>query len=680
MKTIPLVLIAIIFLATPYLAFSQSYIWEEDFNPPMDGWILQDNWTMQNGTMYFNWNPTITNYSLSATSPEFYLPADAGDLLVTQYATYFSYQNEAFEIAVLIGDQVNEVWTHTGPGNWGSFGGSTLALPLTPYSNQSIRLRFRSYGNSTYNTDGWTIYHVAIEGPTGDLNGYVYDQATENPLSGTVVEIIGTGASTTTNHSGFFSFVNFPAGTYDVGAVLIGYDPLIIEDVLIENNQTTNIDFYLFELDNVNVSGQIVGSDLPTVGIEGAEVSLSGYNDYSTVSGTNGYFTIPNVYTLQVYTITVVTDGYSTYTGEAAVGEVDLDLGAIIVDEIAFPPHNVMAELNPDNNSAFVNWDTPSGRMSPGSWQVFRSSLTGRKSEESRILEGYIIYRFLYDDLENEDNWTELSTITDNYYTDTGIPGLVNGTYCYAVRAVYTNNVISEPVFSNTIAYEEQIPDIANLQAILDGNNVHLIWEWANTEDRANSALECNLGKPDSPPLTKINKEIDSPLFVNRESTLRELLGFVVTRNGLVIAEGVPDTTFIDQELPAGDYHYTVIGVFTNGSTNMLITEINVPTSIDEHTEFHPFTTKLLGNHPNPFNPDTMIRYSVNQDSRITIEIFNIRGQLINLLVDDFHSAGDYSVVWDGKDEKGNTAASGIFFYRMKAGRYTSTRKMIMMK
>jgi flagellar hook assembly protein FlgD len=53
---------------------------------------------------------------------------------------------------------------------------------------------------------------------------------------------------------------------------------------------------------------------------------------------------------------------------------------------------------------------------------------------------------------------------------------------------------------------------------------------------------------------------------------------------------------------------------------------------------------------------------------------------MVRTLTDSYQTAGHYSVVWDGRDDNGNDAGTGIFFYRMKSGKYTSTRKMIMMK
>jgi hypothetical protein len=90
----------------------------------------------------------------------------------------------------------------------------------------------------------------------------------------------------------------------------------------------------------------------------------------------------------------------------------------------------------------------------------------------------------------------------------------------------------------------------------------------------------------------------------------------------------------------------------------------------------------LLGqNYPNPFNPNTNIAYSLVNDGDVTIEVFNVKGQLVKTLVDGHKTAGDYTVAWNGKDESNSSVASGVYFYKMRNdGRYTSIRKMILLK
>lgn len=91
-----------------------------------------------------------------------------------------------------------------------------------------------------------------------------------------------------------------------------------------------------------------------------------------------------------------------------------------------------------------------------------------------------------------------------------------------------------------------------------------------------------------------------------------------------------------------------------------------------------------LQNFPNPFNPSTTISFSLPRDaasSSAELQIFNSRGQLIrseSLPLDGTSST--HSFVWDGTDKNRATMASGLYFYRVKAGKFTASKKMLLMK
>ncbi len=91
-------------------------------------------------------------------------------------------------------------------------------------------------------------------------------------------------------------------------------------------------------------------------------------------------------------------------------------------------------------------------------------------------------------------------------------------------------------------------------------------------------------------------------------------------------------------------------------------------------------STGLLGNYPNPFNPQTTIRYYLKEGGPVSIEIINLKGQVVRRLESGAKSSGEHSVIWDGKDSNGNDLGSGVFFYKLKGGSYSGSRKMIMLK
>jgi flagellar hook assembly protein FlgD len=97
-----------------------------------------------------------------------------------------------------------------------------------------------------------------------------------------------------------------------------------------------------------------------------------------------------------------------------------------------------------------------------------------------------------------------------------------------------------------------------------------------------------------------------------------------------------------------------------------------------------PSTWVLYQNYPNPFNPSTTIEFDVPEVTgkipRVAVQIFNILGQKVRTIERGIHDVGRYSVKWDGMSEDGVRVASGVYFYRLLAGDYTSTKKMVMMK
>ncbi len=88
-----------------------------------------------------------------------------------------------------------------------------------------------------------------------------------------------------------------------------------------------------------------------------------------------------------------------------------------------------------------------------------------------------------------------------------------------------------------------------------------------------------------------------------------------------------------------------------------------------------PNEISLYQNYPNPFNPATTIEYDLPKTAEVTLEVFDILGQKVDLLVNSKQEAGHYDVIWDGKDY-----SSGIYFYRIKAGDFTETKKMLLLR
>ena len=91
--------------------------------------------------------------------------------------------------------------------------------------------------------------------------------------------------------------------------------------------------------------------------------------------------------------------------------------------------------------------------------------------------------------------------------------------------------------------------------------------------------------------------------------------------------------------------------------------------------------TRLNQNYPNPFNPTTTIGFTLRERSHVTLRVYNVAGQLVRTLVDEVRASGvSHTVDWDGRDARGTSVASGVYFYRLVTKDATRTRKMVLLK
>jgi hypothetical protein len=94
----------------------------------------------------------------------------------------------------------------------------------------------------------------------------------------------------------------------------------------------------------------------------------------------------------------------------------------------------------------------------------------------------------------------------------------------------------------------------------------------------------------------------------------------------------------------------------------------------------HVFHTRLEQNFPNPFNPQTILAYSLKDASNVSLTIYDVGGRRVRDLVHEHRAPGAYRVVWDGRDGNGTQVASGVYFYKIIAGSFVETKKMVMLK
>ena len=192
--------------------------------------------------------------------------------------------------------------------------------------------------------------------------------------------------------------------------------------------------------------------------------------------------------------------------------------------------------------------------------------------------------------------------------------------------------------------------ELTSFAATIQGNAVHL--SWSTSTETNNKGFEI-----ERLPNSKIEKFKDW-----------ELIGFV---------EGTGSTTqpvnysFMDENVQPGVYHYKLKQIDYDGTfdySNSIEVEIILP------AEF-----LLYQNYPNPFNPSTVISYQLPVSGAVTLKIYDVLGNEVITLVDDFKPAGKYEVEFNPASSNKNPA-SGIYFYQLKAGDFSETKQMLLLK
>ncbi|MCB0749819.1 MAG: T9SS type A sorting domain-containing protein, partial [Ignavibacteriae bacterium] len=150
---------------------------------------------------------------------------------------------------------------------------------------------------------------------------------------------------------------------------------------------------------------------------------------------------------------------------------------------------------------------------------------------------------------------------------------------------------------------------------------------------------------------TKIILEAD-PMFVDPDNGNFDLM------------EGSPAIGYAESGNNLGDPRWKV-----TTATNIVEEGIEIPSDFN-----------LFQNYPNPFNPTTSINYSLKAESHVTLEIFNILGNKVRSLVNERQSAGNYTISWDGRNDKYQKLSSGVYLYKINCDNFISIKKMIKLK
>jgi hypothetical protein len=170
------------------------------------------------------------------------------------------------------------------------------------------------------------------------------------------------------------------------------------------------------------------------------------------------------------------------------------------------------------------------------------------------------------------------------------------------------------------------------------------------------------------------------------EDPLFDSLGthpFALLEGSPCIDTGTPDTTGLflppwdllhNERIWDGDGNGVAIidmGCYEYGAPPVVGIEYPIIEIIDEIN---------LSNYPNPFNPETKIVFNLPEEGNVKLDIYNIKGQKVKILLDCYMSPGRSEMIWNGKDDNGKRVSSGVYFYQLVTDKKTITPKMILIK
>ncbi len=528
-----------------------------------------------------------------------------------------------------------------------------------------------------------------IEGTVLDENGA--------PVVGVTVYAEGQmpgGVSTETNGSGYYNL------TVIEGWWKVGFDEddlipdyLVVDhvDVYVEEGGTETVDFLVYETDST-IEGMVYLDDVPTAGFEIDCWSDIGYTETdSEQSGSyilhvaseadilGGYGVnvdiedVPGVYVVEYYNNIM-----SGSTGiDFHIYTVTGGIEGHVYDSVTSEP----AENCGVNAFDGTNW-FGTGTDDEGYYQL---PLPNGIYEV--YAEGEMYYQQMVPDVVIEDDMITMDFYLDPISFDgelwgivyeTGTANPIEGVQIWAFSDPYCGYAVT-----NQDGYYHF--DLPNGTYVLDA--WHVNYYAIHIED---IVINYNI--------VQQNFEMEPVIFsgslsgyVYEEGTANPIINANISVGTInywnsTVSDG---TGYYYFDLPNGTYSLDCwkdgyLGLHEDEiiiNNDNVVFDIYLVPDVDADDELILPVSSLSQNYPNPFNPTTTIYFSVAQTSSfVTIEIFNIKGQQVCTLVNEVFSAGRHSVLWDGRDGQGKPVSSGLYFYKLKAGTFSSVKKMILIK
>ncbi|MBA7519739.1 hypothetical protein ES705_11826 [subsurface metagenome] len=302
-----------------------------------------------------------------------------------------------------------------------------------------------------------------------------------------------------------------------------------------------------------------------------------------------------------------------------------------------------------------------------GKYETFQVVLYDSAYHPTPTGDGEIVFRYrIVEDadsntvgIENQDETIGIQWLYNNNYDPAAASLVPDRAIRFTTYSPITDSMPWVYVINYMINDSNGIPD--------PGDTVDLIVYLENGGDSSANSVGATLQSSDSnitvldsfalfgdmPPDSQANNASDPYIFVVDSNITDTLADF-----SLVIY--------------ANDSTYQTFAYFT------II--LGSPLGIAEGEHQLPYTYALLQNYPNPMRNITTIRYQLPKKEKVSLKIYDVVGRLVKTLINESKEPGYYTIHWHGKDDRERKASAGVYFYRIQAGTYTSTKKMVLFK
>jgi len=601
---------------------------------------------------------------------------------------------------------------------------------------------------------GGLVYSIDCDLGGGVITGIInLDGEVDN--SGTKIEVTDLiDYYTYSNYDGNFTLNNVPAGTYEVECSKVGYEPVISSNVIVTDDETTDLGEILMETVGsppVNltasqgsgitielnwdepVSGTIEGYNVyrkqyssvsfPEESLASVGVDVTSYSDDSALPLIDYY-----------YVVSAIVDGtlQSPYSNEV-IGWIS---SGFVVNEIS-----VYEGTTPTIDGVITagEWDDAYVLDTSDFWGSYDNtiqpigSVIGYFKMNAAMTEMYVAY-VNYNDTVLEDHDEVALYIDDNndgvFSPDTEAN---EGNYWAAYYAA-GNQMKFRPIYNTGGTGDIFFLPDPQLEVSVDAG--YLVYEFMIPIGTETWEINPSAENQSSLAIFVLNDNAPDPSGFDGWWPLDNINLFAPAGFGTITYGDVPQTppapenvtmdvienidlmTFIlNWDMPSiNDFdHFNIYFALDEEEfelidetigTQFIYEHVYIPTttyrfylttvnqyglesehseivegySVDTDGNIIPVATKLNGNYPNPFNPTTIISFSIEQNKQVELTIYNVKGQKVKRLINDQLQAGQHKIIWNGKDDNGKQAASGVYFYKMKSGDYHHSRKMLLLK